>query len=401
LRLLWVQNSFWPDLQGGAETRSYFTVRALSRLGHQVDVLCRATVPVGEEHRRLEAARIYRVPAPEIPVRFWRIRPWLRMRQWRGMCRAFLRDREYDGAITVQAEAAYYLRRLRPRLRLVLATCGTFLGAKAYDFVDPDSPFLARLTGKISFRQYYFYERRAYRMADQVVAESRNVREQLVCWYRVPSRKAPVIRSGVDTDLFRPRGMEDRLRIRRRENWPEQAFLVIGVGRLDRIKNFEYLLRSVASAAKRMDVHGVLVGRGEQREYLGRRAAELNIADRIHFCGFRSDVPELLPAADAFLLPSVYEAYGAAWPEALACGLPCLGLRREFGRINAAGEEHIDHGRNGFVVDPDDPGDCASRLLEVGMDRGLHQRMSEAARASALANYSWERTAKGYEGLFS
>ena len=50
MRLLWVQDAFWPDLRGGAERRAYHLVQALAARGHQLDVLTRHTVPIGAEH---------------------------------------------------------------------------------------------------------------------------------------------------------------------------------------------------------------------------------------------------------------------------------------------------------------------------------------------------------------
>jgi len=171
------------------------------------------------------------------------------------------------------------------------------------------------------------------------------------------------------------------------------------VGRLDRVKNFEYFIRSVALASRDVNIVGVLVGHGSQREYLGTLAKDLGVSDRVIFAGHRSDVHELLSAADAFLLPSVYEAYGAAWPEALACGLACLGLRREFGRINTASDEHITDGETGFLLSADDPRDCSQRLVELAKNPERRNQMSKAARDSAVTNYNWNRTAECYVEL--
>jgi glycosyltransferase involved in cell wall biosynthesis len=111
------------------------------------------------------------------------------------------------------------------------------------------------------------------------------------------------------------------------------------------------------------------------------------------------DVADLLAASDAFLLPSLSEPYGNAWPEAMATGLPCMGLRRQFGRVNSAAEEHITDGVTGYIVDPDDPADCARRICQLAGLPQMLESMGAEARRIALAKYRWEVTAAQYAAL--
>jgi hypothetical protein len=163
-----------------------------------VDVLARKTVPVGPEHESLGNARVFRIETREIGDRWWRIRPWLRMRQWGDIYEAFLEDRQYDGAIVFQPEAAHYLRRRRPRLPILIATGGTWQGSKEYYFSSRNSTLLARLTGELRYRQYRRYEVLGNYAATFVIAESRNVHEQLVRWYALPPERVRIIGNGRD-----------------------------------------------------------------------------------------------------------------------------------------------------------------------------------------------------------
>jgi glycosyltransferase involved in cell wall biosynthesis len=397
VRLLWVQDAFWPDLRGGAERRAYHLVQALAARGHQVDVLTRRTVPVGARHNRLGGAAVYRANTAAVDARLWRIRPSLWMKQWRDIYSRFLNGQPYDGAIVFQPEAAHYLRRFRQHLPILIATGGTWAGAKPHEFAAETSSLSLRFAKELAFWQYYYYERLGNRAADYVVAESRNVREQLMRLYHLPPRRVPVIGNGVDHGLFRPRPAQ-RTSLRRRLGCPGSAFVVIGVGRLARVKNFSYLLRATAIAvAESLDLCTIIVGDGSRRPMLEQLARQLRIAERVKFLGHRSDVPELLAAADVFILPSVFEAYGSAWVEAMASGLPCMGLRYEFGRVFSAAGEHIEHGKTGFLLDPDDPGDCAARIRELADQPSLRTRMGEAACRVATATYSWDVAAERYE----
>ena len=399
MRLLWAQDAFWPDLRGGAERRAYHLVQALAARGHQVDVLARQTVPTGAEHSRLGGAAVYRASTASIDARLWRIRPSLWMKQWRDIYSRFLNGQPYDGAIVFQPEAAHYLRRSRRHLPILIATGGTWAGAKPHEFAAEASSLSIRLAKELAFWQYYYYERLGNRAANYVVAESCNVREQLVRLYHLPDHRVPVIGNGVDHELFRPRPAQ-RASLRRRLGWPDSAFVVIGVGRLASVKNFSYLLRATAiAAADGLELCTIIVGDGGRQPMLEKLVRELQITDRIRFLGHRSDVPELLAAADVFVLPSAFEAYGSAWVEAMASGLPCMGLRYEFGRVFSAAGEHIEHGQTGFLLDPDDPSDCAARMRELADQPSLRTRMGQAARRVATARYSWDVAAEGYEQL--
>jgi len=399
MRLLWVQDAFWPDLRGGAERRAFHLVQALSERGHQVDVLARQTVSTGQRHETLGEVRIHRVPTGAINPRLWRIRPWLWMRQWSRIYDGYLNGQGYDGAIVFQPEAAYYLRRFRSQMPIVIATGGTWRGAKAHEFDQPGRSLSMRVAGTMTYWQYYAYERLGNSVADYVVAESANVQEQLVRLYGLDTQRVPIVGNGVDHELFHPRE-RDRDELRAALGWSGDSLVVIGVGRLDRVKNFEYSIRALADAlARGVNAQAVIVGEGSERERLQRMAETLGLTDRVSLVGHRSDVPALLAAADVFLLPSVFESYGNAWIEAMASGLPCMGLRHEFGRVHSAAGEHIDHGRTGYLLDPADPSDCGGKLAELTHRPLLRKRMGAAARDRAVEAYRWEATAIAYETL--
>jgi glycosyltransferase involved in cell wall biosynthesis len=398
LRILWAQDAFWPDIRGGAERRAYHLVQELAKLGHHVEVLCRKTVSFGHEHEMLGDIPIFRVETPKISDRWWRVRAWLTMRQWQNIYHAFLGNRQYDGAIVFQPEAAYYLRQLRPKMPIVIATGGTWQGSKEYYFARPNASFIYRMTQKFRYWQYRHFELIGNHAADYVVAESHNVHEQLTTWYGLSNLQVPIIGNGVDHELFHPRP-ELRDRVRDACGLPKDAFLVIGVGRLARVKNFEYLIQSIQIASQNADVHGIIVGSGDQLDTLKHLASQLGVSDRIHFLGHRDDVQEILAASDAFLLPSLSEPYGNAWPEAMATGLPCMGLKRQFSRVNTASDEHIEDQKTGFLLDADHPEECATRLVELAKSPNLTRSLGNAARNASLVRYRWDETAKQYASL--
>jgi glycosyltransferase involved in cell wall biosynthesis len=137
--------------------------------------------------------------------------------------------------------------------------------------------------------------------------------------------------NGIDTDLFHPLNASDRAAVRERLgrdlNVPPAAPWLVFAGRLDQQKDPELLLRSFASLSDSGDgqaAHLLIVGEGRLAADAVRWASEMGIEARVHFMGLwpRERLAELLPAADAFVLASAFEAAPFVVLEALASGLP-------------------------------------------------------------------------------
>jgi glycosyltransferase involved in cell wall biosynthesis len=94
---------------------------------------------------------------------------------------------------------------------------------------------------------------------------------------------------------------------------------------------------------------------------------------------------ELFEQSTAFALPTLYDAFGIAFVEAMYHQLPCVGSNR------CAIPEIIEDGRTGLLVDPEDPGDIARRLQELLRDEKLSRQMGEAGYHSAKRRFSWTK----------
>jgi teichuronic acid biosynthesis glycosyltransferase TuaC len=127
-----------------------------------------------------------------------------------------------------------------------------------------------------------------------------------------------------------------------------------------------------------------VVGEGPERPALARLAAELGVLRRIHFTGALAHADAVAAARDGgvFVLPSIDEAFGVAYVEALACGVPAIGLASEGGPAEIAAL-----GPGMLLVPPRDPAALAEAIRTALADPGL----AEAARRTASQHFSWER----------
>jgi len=139
----------------------------------------------------------------------------------------------------------------------------------------------------------------------------------------------------------------------------------------------------------------LIVGDGHLRPRLEAQAADLGLAGRIIFTGWRSNVPELVAAMDVFVMPSLFEGGPTTVLEAMAMRKPVVATN--VGMV----PEVIEHGRTGLVVPPGDAPALAAGVMQLLSDDDARCRMAEAARAHALQDFSIDRMVERYLATFA
>lgn len=133
-----------------------------------------------------------------------------------------------------------------------------------------------------------------------------------------------VVRNAIDVDAYAFDGAR-RERARAELGIAPTAPVVGHVGRFSPVKNHAFILEVFAALlGQRSDAVLLFAGDGELRSDVKRRAEELGVSGSVRFLGVRSDVPELMQAMDAFIMPSIYEGLPLVLVESQASGLPCV-----------------------------------------------------------------------------
>jgi glycosyltransferase involved in cell wall biosynthesis len=169
--------------------------------------------------------------------------------------------------------------------------------------------------------------------------------------------------------------------------------VVLACGRLSRQKGFDILLEAIARLPPALGAHLWILGRGELRSTLHRRALRLGIADRLHFLGFQRDVWAYYRAADVFALSSRWEGFANVLVEALAVGLPVVAADCDFGP-----REVLEDGRWGLLVPPENAEALAGSIEEVLTSQPTRERLAAEGPARAAA-YRPERIAPAFLSL--
>ncbi|MHB1233689.1 MAG: glycosyltransferase family 4 protein [Burkholderiales bacterium] len=205
-----------------------------------------------------------------------------------------------------------------------------------------------------------------------VICNSRMVKEEIQRHFGVPEERLHVIYSGVDLEAFHPRLKEThRQSIRTQLGLPGDATLFLFVGSGFERKGLAALLHALAEQPSSAQL--AVIGHDRRARDYRHLAAQLGVAKRVHFLGPRADVKPYYGAADALVLPTLYDPFPNAALEALACGLPVITSAK------SGAAELIRDGENGFVCD------ALDRRALVQALRALLEGRAESMRGAARA----------------
>jgi glycosyltransferase involved in cell wall biosynthesis len=198
---------------------------------------------------------------------------------------------------------------------------------------------------------------------------------------------ARVIHHGVDTDNFSvPNRLEARPAARKRFGLAAENFGVLLIGNDFKNKGLDALLCALAQLLEfdwKLLVVGDDASSADKKLIHGQRAT-----DRVLFLPSSPDVLQFYAAADAYVGPSLEDAFGMPVLEAMACGLPVICSGR------AGVSEVVSHGKDGIILDdPQDPVEITSAVRSLLTDPDLCQRLGEHASVTAL-EHSWDRNAQ-------
>jgi len=170
--------------------------------------------------------------------------------------------------------------------------------------------------------------------------------------------------------------------------------LLLSVGRLDRQKNFDLLIRAFGKiAGHSRDWRLVILGEGDERQALESSIAELNLSDRVLLPGRAANLGSWLRCANAFAMTSSFEGFPNALLEALAYGIPSFALDCPTGP-----RELIQNGVNGLLG----PADSSASEVAEALGKLLERTEANSGKASAeiRARYGIEAISKQWILLF-
>ncbi len=178
------------------------------------------------------------------------------------------------------------------------------------------------------------------------------------------------VSNGIDLKKFHPNNNGEYLK--KRLNLPNKPILLY-VGRLDKEKNLDLVIKSLPKLLMHVDAHFVIAGKGAEAKKLKNLVAQLGLNKSVSFAGFvpDEDLPNLYKIADCFIIAGTAELQSLVTMEAMASGLPVVG-------VNAmALPELIHDGENGYLFELDNIESLTQSLIKILSDEKLRKQMGD------------------------
>lgn len=228
---------------------------------------------------------------------------------------------------------------------------------------------------------------------DATVTVSQIVADTARDAYLIPAKKLHVIQNGIRTAKFEKpnKGQNLRKEFIGKSNGP----VIISVARLVWFKGLDTLIDAMPKVVDRhSSAKLVIVGDGELREDLEAQVKALNLSDSVIFVGERDDVPDLLAAADLFVLPSVSEGLPISLLEAMASKLPIVATR-----VGGIPELVID-GETGRLTKSGDVAGMSAAMLSLLADTSKCKEAGNAGHARMMEQFSQSAMVVATENLY-
>lgn len=328
-------------------------IALLKKHGYEVHVAGRNNLPEKHGLTLTTPDRIFEVPFERNPLSPRNVTATRQLRQ-------ILRENSYDIIHCNTPVAGVATRLIGQRTR----ANGARLVYTAHGFHFYDG------APRLNWLVYYPLERLLARFTDVLVTINTEDYERAQHFPAKEVRYIPGV--GVDLERFGGVSAVDPSR-RQALGLKDNDFVVLSVGELNDNKNHATVIKAIAQ----MDVpraQYLICGNGPRRQQLEDLALELNVDDRVHFLGYRRDIPNMLAVADVFCLPSFREGLPLSLMEAMVAGKPvvCSCIR---GSVDL-----VDEGQGGVVVEPADVSGYAKAFDLLAEDSDLRRSMGQHNR---------------------
>ena len=197
-----------------------------------------------------------------------------------------------------------------------------------------------------------------------------------------------IIPNGVDVERFAKRiSTEERQSRRAALGVAPSDVVLVTVSRLSLKNGVDDLIRSLTKLPSAYKA--LLIGEGEDRQKLEVLTQQKELKDRVIFLGAKdhSELPALLQASDVFVRPSLSEALGNSFLEAMAAGVPIVGT--PVGGI----PDFLMDGETGVFCQPRDPDSIAQAVMRIQTEAGLKEKIVEHASRIVKEKYEWNQIA--------
>jgi 1,2-diacylglycerol 3-alpha-glucosyltransferase len=382
MKILTATDTYYPDVNGAA----YFTYRLatlLAKRGHNVFVMCpsrsfKNTISTDEE------VAVYGIRSIHLPVyQNFRISPLFIL----GTVRRVIREISPD-IVHIQNHFLIGKEAVSAARKLGIPVIGTnhFMPENLTHYLQ--LPAIAeRWLQRFAWRQFV----RVFEQLDFVTTPTKTATTLLV--KAGLKKKVVPVSCGIDLERFKP--SNDGAYLRRRFDIPTDKPVLLYVGRLDKEKRIDMILRALPDILRVTSVHLVVAGIGKEKQTLEELTEKLGIQQEVTFAGFvpDQDLQNIYTVADLFVTAGIAELQSIATMEAMASGLPVVA-------VNAMALPELVHdGENGYLFSDGDSQMFAEKVVAILSNQTMRAEMSKKS-LEIIKNHDINKVIEKYESIY-
>jgi glycosyltransferase involved in cell wall biosynthesis len=232
---------------------------------------------------------------------------------------------------------------------------------KRIRFISRQSNMLSCIT-----KQYPFYLNILYRLLykkfERIIAQSKDMKEDIIKNYSVPENKITVINNFIDENYI-----DNKLNYDDTANLPLDKINLLSIGRLEFQKGYDLLLNSFSEFPDKDKFHLTIIGKGHIEKELRNQIKILSLENHVSLLDFTYNPYKYMVKADVFISSSRFEGFPNVVIESLACGLPVV-ANNYLGGIN----EILKDQELGYIINIENHAEfheAISKCLEKDRDR--------------------------------
>jgi 1,2-diacylglycerol 3-alpha-glucosyltransferase len=382
MKILLATDTYYPDINGAA----YFTYRLatlLAKRGHNVFVMCpsRSFKNTVSNNKDVTVYGIRSIPVPI--YRNFRISALFIS----GTVRRAVKEVSPD-IVHIQNHFLIGKEAVSAAKKLGIPVVGTnhFMPENLVHYLH--LPVIAaRWVQKLAWKQFL----RVFERLDFVTTPTRTAAALLV---RAGLHKDVVsVSCGIDLERFKP--TNDGLYLKRKFAIPPDKPVLLYVGRLDKEKRIDMILRALPDILRVTTVHLVLAGVGKEKQNLEALAEKLGIQKAVTFTGFvpDEDLQNIYRIADLFVTAGIAELQSIVTMEAMASGLPVIA-------VNAMALPELVHdGENGYLFSDGDSQMLAEKVIAILANQAMRVEMSRQS-LEIIRNHDINKIIERYEAIY-
>lgn len=267
------------------------------------------------------------------------------------------------------------------------------IGLKSKCVYNPHGWSFNMRCSSINKRMYVLIERVVAKFCDKIIcisdAEKKSALDNKIC----KEYKLKVIYNGIDIEVYE--NGEHNVISRRDLNIPKEAFVVGMVGRISQQKAPDVFVEAAEMIKRKLDSSFfIIVGDGEQKDYIINYATENGLVDSLYVTGWVDNPMDYIELFDVATLLSRWEGFGLVLPEYMIERKPIVATNVD------AIPNIICDGKNGLLVRMDQPSEVCEAVMRLHDDKELYQSIVDNAHEDVYCKYDAKRVAEEHKELF-